>query len=125
LHNSQVRINHPALATYAFVLWRKVAGAQAEPTGLAVERNQRLAGRTSSSWQKPAGRATADDRKGSIRIKVLLRQLLWSAARADLGYRIFERIYDATAHIPTHPQGWKRPAPRPSARSTEQQMQTA
>lgn len=33
-----------ALATYAFVLWRKVLARKAEQQALAVERNQRLAG---------------------------------------------------------------------------------
>lgn len=109
-----------ALATYAFVLWRKVLARKAEQQALAVERNQRLAGdiiilaNSLLDGQLPMI-------EGSIRIKVLLDNY-YGPRRADLDIGIFERIYDATAHIPTH-QGWKD-LPKAERTLHEQQMQT-
>lgn len=93
-----------ALAVYAFVLWKQVLTRKAQQRTIATERNQRLASdiiilaNSLLEGQLPVI-------EGSIRIKVLLDNY-YGPRRADLDVSVFERIYDATAHIPTH-QGWQ------------------
>lgn len=107
------------LAAYALILWRKVLARQAEQRALADERNKRLASdiiilaNSLLQGQLPVI-------EGSIRIKVLLDNY-YGPRRADLDVSVFERIYDATAHIPTH-QGWKD-LPKAERQLHEQQME--
>lgn len=109
-----------ALAAYAYVLWKRVLARQAEQKAVAAERNQRLAGdiiilaNSLLEGQLPLI-------EGSIRIKVLLDNY-YGPRRADLDVTIFERIYDATVHIPTH-QGWKDLS-KAERQMHEQQMET-
>lgn len=109
-----------ALAIYAIVLWKKVLAHKAEQDSLARERDQRLAGDIVI-----LANSILDDQlpmiEGSIRIKVLLDNY-YGPRRADLDVGIFEMIYDATAHIPTH-QGWKDLS-KAERKLHEQQMQT-
>lgn len=107
-----------ALAAYAFGLWKKVLARKAQQRAIATERNQRLASdiiilaNSLLEGQLPVI-------EGSIRIKVLLDNY-YGPRRADLDVSVFERIYDATAHIPTH-QGWKD-LPKAERQLHERQM---
>ncbi|MFO7704201.1 MAG: DUF2489 domain-containing protein [Halopseudomonas sp.] len=108
-----------ALAIYAFVLWKKVLARKAQQRAIATERNQRLASdiiilaKSLLEGQLPVI-------EGSIRIKVLLDNY-YGPRRADLDVSVFERIYDATAHIPTH-QGWQD-LPKAERQLHERQME--
>lgn len=93
-----------ALAAYAWFLWRRVWQAQHRRDTAASERNKlleqdiRFLAQSMLNGQLPFI-------EGSIRIKVLLDN--YTGPRRDgLQIGVFERIYDSTAHIPTH-QGWK------------------
>ena len=92
------------LAGYAAWLWHKVWRHRQQQEQLAHERNARLRGdlyilaHSLLDGQIPLI-------EGAIRIKVLLDN--YTGPRpANLSTEIFETIYDATAHIPTH-QAWK------------------
>lgn len=109
-----------ALAAYAYMLWKKVLAREAEQRAVAADRNQRLEGDiiilaiSLLEGQLPLI-------EGSIRIKVLLDNY-YGPRRADLDVTVFERIYDATVHIPTH-QGWKDLG-KAERQLHEQQMET-
>lgn len=109
-----------ALSAYAIALWKKVQARKQEQRAVADERNQRLAGdiiilaNSLLEGQLPL-------MEGSIRIKVLLDNY-YGPRRADLDVSVFETIYNATAHIPTH-QGWKDLS-KAERQLHEQQMQT-
>ncbi len=93
-----------ALAVYAAILWRRVWRNRQLLEQHTQERNARLEGdirilaQSLTSGQLPLI-------EGAIRIKVLLDNYS-GPRRDDLNVQVFEIIYDATAHIPTH-QGWK------------------
>lgn len=109
-----------ALALYAVVLWRRVWHKQQLMTAQENERNSRLEGDIRILAQ---GLVTGQLPviEGAIRIKVLLDNYS-GPRRADLDTRVFETIYDATAHIPTH-QAWKD-LPKAQRRLHERQMET-
>ncbi|WP_193072276.1 DUF2489 domain-containing protein [Pseudomonas sp. FME51] len=109
-----------ALALYAVVLWRRVWHNQQLMTTQENERNSRLEGDIRILAQ---GLVTGQLPviEGAIRIKVLLDNYS-GPRRADLDTRVFETIYDATAHIPTH-QAWKD-LPKAQRRLHERQMET-
>lgn len=109
-----------ALALYAVVLWRRVWHKQQLMTAQENERNSRLEGGIRILAQ---GLVTGQLPviEGAIRIKVLLDNYS-GPRRADLDTRVFETIYDATAHIPTH-QAWKD-LPKAQRRLHERQMET-
>lgn len=109
-----------ALALYAVVLWRRVWQKQQLMTAQENERNSRLEGDIRILAQ---GLVTGQLPviEGAIRIKVLLDNYS-GPRRADLDTRVFETIYDATAHIPTH-QAWKD-LPKAQRRLHERQMET-
>lgn len=93
-----------ALAAYAWTLWRKV-WQQDEARAKALEaRNDRLSGDIRIIAQSLLD-GQVPTIEGAIRIKVLLDNYQ-GERREDLDVTIFERIYDQTAHIPTH-QAWK------------------
>lgn len=100
-----------ALAAYAWFLWRRVWQAQHRRDAVASQSNElleqdiRFLAQSMLNGQLPFI-------EGSIRIKVLLDNYT-GPRREGLEVGVFEQIYDATAHIPTH-QGWKDLA-RPSA----------
>lgn len=108
-----------ALTAYAIVLWRKVLARRAELRAMATQRNQQLASdiiilaNSLIEGQLPVI-------EGSIRIKVLLDNY-YGPRRADLDVSVFERIYNATAHIPTH-QGWTA-LPKAERQLHEHQME--
>ncbi|MEH6386790.1 MAG: DUF2489 domain-containing protein [Pseudomonas profundi] len=108
-----------ALALYAYVLWRKVWDARQAKAEQERGRNERLAqdiqflAQSLLNGQLPLV-------EGSIRIKVLLDNYS-GPRRTDLDVGVFEVIYNATAHIPTHQQ-WKD-LPRTERQQHEQQMQ--
>lgn len=108
-----------ALAAYALVLWRKVWAAKHVKNEQERERNERLAqdiqflAQSLLNGQLPLI-------EGSIRMKVLLDNYN-GPRRSDLDVGVFEIIYDATAHIPTHQQ-WKD-LPRAERQQHEQHMQ--
>ena len=109
-----------ALALYAVVLWRRVWHKQHLRTTQENERNSRLEGDIRILAQ---GLVTGQLPviEGAIRIKVLLDNYS-GPRRADLNTQVFETIYDATAHIPTH-QAWKD-LPKAQRRLHERQMET-
>lgn len=93
-----------ALAVYAALLWRRVWRNRQLLELHTQERNARLEGDIRILAQSlAAGQMPLIE--GVIRIKVLLDNYS-GPRRADLNVQLFETIYDATAHIPTH-QGWK------------------
>lgn len=93
-----------ALATYAWVLWRRVWRQRQELQRVSRERDERLAedirflAQSLMTGQLPLI-------EGSIRIKVLLDNYQ-GALRSGIDTEVFTLLYDATADIPTH-QGWK------------------
>lgn len=109
-----------ALAVYAFILWRQVLDRQAAAKVQLRERNQRLA-----SDIEFLAASLVDGQlpviEGSIRIKVLLDNYS-GPRRAELDVGVFEVIYDATAHIPTH-QAWQA-LPSAERKLHERQMET-
>ncbi len=93
-----------ALAIYATILWRQVRRKSEAQRTLQLEREERLAAdieflaQSLSTGQLPPI-------EGAIRIKVLLDN--YSGPRREvLDVAVFEEVYDATAHIPTH-KAWK------------------
>lgn len=92
------------LAGYAAWLWYRVWRHRQRQHRQQVERNARLAGDI-----RILAQGLLEDQvpliEGAIRIKVLLDNYS-GPRRADLPVQVFETIYDATAHIPTH-QAWK------------------
>lgn len=92
------------LSVYAGLLWGRVWRQQQHRKSREAQRNQRLAGDVQFLAQGMlSGQVPVIE--GAIRIKVLLDN--YSGPRPiDLDVEIFQRIYDSTAHIPTH-QGWK------------------
>ncbi|SDS64315.1 Protein of unknown function [Halopseudomonas litoralis] len=109
-----------ALAMYAVILWRRVWRNQQLLTRKEEERNVRLEGDIRILAQSlVTGQLPVIE--GAIRIKVLLDNYS-GARRADLDVRVFETIYDATAHIPTH-QAWKD-LPKAQRKLHERQMET-
>lgn len=107
-----------ALAIYAAVLWRQVRRKSDAQHALQREREERLAtdieflAKSLTSGQLPAI-------EGAIRIKVLLDNYT-GPRREILDLTVFETVYDATAHIPTH-QAWKD-LPRAERRVLEAEM---
>lgn len=92
------------LAIYAAVLWRRVWQARRKSKSLESARNERLAGDIQLLAQSLLN-AQVPVTEAAIRIKVLLDN--YSGPRpAGLDVQVFEQIYEATAHIPTH-QAWK------------------
>lgn len=93
-----------ALATYAWVLWRRVWRQRQKLERITRERDERLAqdirflAQSLLTGQVPLI-------EGSIRIKVLLDNYQ-GAMRSGIDTEIFTMLYDATADIPTH-QAWK------------------
>lgn len=93
-----------ALATYAWVLWRRVWRQRQELQRVSRERDERLAedirflAQSLTTGQLPLI-------EGSIRIKVLLDNYQ-GALRSGIDIDVFTLLYDATADIPTH-QAWK------------------
>ncbi|UAW97649.1 DUF2489 domain-containing protein [Halopseudomonas nanhaiensis] len=93
-----------ALATYAWVLWRRVWRQRQELERIGRERDERLAedirflAQSLMTGQLPLI-------EGSIRIKVLLDNYQ-GTLRSGIDTEVFTLLYDATADIPTH-QGWK------------------
>lgn len=106
------------LAIYAAVLWRQVRRKNDAQHALQREREERLAtdieflAKSLTSGQLPAI-------EGAIRIKVLLDNYT-GPRREILDLTVFETVYDATAHIPTH-QAWKD-LPRGERRVLEAEM---
>lgn len=93
-----------ALGAYALMLWRRVWAAGRQRELREAERNERLASDIRFLSQSLLeGQVPLIE--GSIRIKVLLDNYS-GPRRSGLEIDIFERVYDETAHIPTH-QGWK------------------
>ncbi|HDZ56177.1 MAG TPA: DUF2489 domain-containing protein [Pseudomonas xinjiangensis] len=93
-----------ALAAYAWFLWGRVWHTQQLRATQEAERNDRLAGDIQLLAQSLLN-GQLPLIEGAIRIKVLLDN--YSGPRQqNLDMEIFEVIYDATAHIPTH-QRWK------------------
>ena len=93
-----------ALAAYALTLWRRV-WQQDEVRAKALEaRDDRLSGDIRIIAQSLLD-GQVPTIEGAIRIKVLLDNYQ-GERREGLDVTVFERIYDQTAHIPTH-QAWK------------------
>ncbi|PKM31162.1 MAG: DUF2489 domain-containing protein [Gammaproteobacteria bacterium HGW-Gammaproteobacteria-11] len=109
-----------ALAVYAIVLWRQVLRRQALLKAQQQESTQQLA----ADIRFLAG-SLLDGQlpliEGCIRIKVLLDNYQ-GPGRDDPAFAVFERIYDDTAHIPTH-QAWKD-LPVAERRLHERRMET-
>lgn len=92
------------LAIYAALLWRRVWQQRNKSKYLESARNERLAGDIQLLAQSLLN-AQVPVTETAIRIKVLLDN--YSGPRpAGLDAQVFEHIYEATAHIPTH-QAWK------------------
>ena len=92
------------LAGYAAWLWYRIWRNRQQQAKLQQERNTRLAGDLRILAQGLL-EGQLPPIEGAIRIKVLLDN--YSGPRpSDLDASVFETLYDATAHIPTH-QAWK------------------
>lgn len=92
------------LAGYAAWLWYRIWRSRQQQAKLQQERNARLAGDIRILAQGLL-EGQLPPIEGAIRIKVLLDN--YSGARpSDLDASVFETLYEATAHIPTH-QAWK------------------
>lgn len=108
-----------ALAAYALVLWRQVQRKSETEQAQRREREERLA----ADIEFLANSLTTGQLppiEGAIRIKVLLDNYT-GPRRETLDLTVFETVYDATAHIPTH-QAWKQ-LPRDERRVLEAQME--
>lgn len=108
------------LAGYAAWLWYQVWRNRQRQAQQLQERNARLAGDI-----RILAQGLLDGQlpliEGAIRIKVLLDN--YSGPRqADVETEVFETIFDATAHIPTH-EAWKQ-LPVAERRLHERQMET-
>lgn len=92
------------LAGYAAWLWYRIWRNRQQQVKLQQERNARLAGDLRILAQGLL-EGQLPPIEGAIRIKVLLDN--YSGPRPPgLDASVFETVYDATAHIPTH-QAWK------------------
>ncbi len=108
------------LAGYAAWLWYRVWRNRQRQDQTLRDRNARLSGDI-----RILAQGLLDGQlpliEGAIRIKVLLDN--YTGARpADLDTDIFETLYQATAHIPTH-QAWKD-LPAAQRRQHEQHMES-
>ena len=108
------------LAGYAAWLWYRVWRNHQRQDQTLRDRNARLSGDI-----RILAQGLLDGQlpliEGAIRIKVLLDN--YTGARpADLDMDIFETLYQATAHIPTH-QAWKD-LPAAQRRQHEQHMES-
>lgn len=94
-----------ALAIYAAYLWRRIWMLKRASKRQRGDRNARLA----ADIQFIA-KSLLDEQcpwiEGAIRIKVLLDNYT-GPRRESLDASIFETIYEATSHIPTH-AGWRQ-----------------
>lgn len=106
------------LAAYAAVLWRRVNRKADAERMLKRERDERLAADIEFLAQSLAT-GQLQPIEGAIRIKVLLDNYA-GPRRETLDLTVFETVYDATAHIPTH-QAWKD-LPRAQRAIHEQEM---
>lgn len=92
------------LAGYAAWLWYKVWRNRQRQSQQRNERNARLAGDI-----RILAQGLLEEQlpliEGAIRIKVLLDNYT-GPRRDDLDVQVFETVYDATVHIPTH-EAWK------------------
>ena len=93
-----------ALAIYAAYLWRRVWALKRTSDSQSHDRNARLAGDI-QFIAKSMIEEQCPWIEGSIRIKVLLDNYT-GPRREDLDSSIFDTIYEATSHIPTH-SDWK------------------
>lgn len=107
------------LAGYAVWLWYQVWRTRQRRARQQRERNTRLAADIRILAQGLLEQQLPPI-EGAIRIKVLMDNYS-GPRRADLNLAVFETIYDATAHIPTH-QAWKE-LPPAQRRQHEQQME--
>ncbi|MFA5678922.1 MAG: DUF2489 domain-containing protein [Pseudomonas sp.] len=106
------------LAGYAARLWYQVWRQRQRQTLQREERNARLAGDIRFLAQALLeGQVPLIE--GAIRIKVLLDNYTGARA-ANVNVDVFETVFDATAHIPTH-QAWKA-LPPAQRRQYEQDM---
>jgi hypothetical protein len=92
------------LAAYATVLWRRVNHKTHTEKTSRLELEQRLAVDIEFLAQSLAT-GQVQPIEGAIRIKVLLDNYA-GPRRESLDLTVFETVYDATAHIPTH-KAWK------------------
>ena len=93
-----------ALATYAWVLWRRVWRQRRQLERMTQERDARLAEDIRFLAQSlVTGQVPLIE--GSIRIKVLLDNY-GGVRREEIDTEVFTLLYDETADIPTHQQ-WK------------------
>ncbi len=109
-----------ALALYAAFLWLQVRRRTQTEQSLRREREQRLAADIEFLAQSLAS-GQLPPIEGAIRIKVLLDNYT-GPRREALDLTVFETVYDATAHIPTH-QAWKD-LPRAQRKEHEELMAT-
>lgn len=106
------------LAAYALYLWREVRRRNTIEQQQHREREQRLAADIEFLAQSLVS-GQLPPIEGAIRIKVLLDNYT-GPRRGTLDLAVFETVYDATAHIPTH-QAWKD-LPRATRRKHEETM---
>ena len=92
------------LAAYALSLWRDVRRKTELEQQQQHDREQRLAADIEFLAQSLVN-GQVPPIEGAIRIKVLLDNYT-GPRRETLDLAVFETVYDATAHIPTH-QAWK------------------
>lgn len=92
------------LAIYAAYLWRRVWIVRRASGAQKNDRDARLAGDIQFIAQSMVNEQCPWI-EGSIRIKVLLDNYT-GPRRSGLDASIFETIYEATSHIPTH-GGWQ------------------
>lgn len=113
-----------SLAGYAIWLWLKVwQQHRARTTArdqLKEQRNERLA-RDIEFLAQSLLSGQVPTIEGAIRIKVLLDNYS-GPRRAELDLAVFDKIYDSTAHIPTH-ESWKALS-RSERRFHERHMET-
>jgi len=106
------------LAAYALSLWRQVQRKNDDDRAKSREREERLAADIEFLAQSLVN-GQVPPIEGAIRIKVLLDNYT-GPRREALDLAVFEVVYDATAHIPTH-QAWKD-LPRATRRQHEETM---
>ncbi|MBL4611187.1 MAG: DUF2489 domain-containing protein [Pseudomonas sp.] len=106
------------LAAYALSLWREVRRKTELEQQQQHDREQRLAEDIEFLAQSLVN-GQVPPIEGAIRIKVLLDNYT-GPRREMLDLAVFETVYDATAHIPTH-QAWKD-LPRTTRREHEETM---
>ena len=106
------------LAAYALSLWRDVRRKTELEQQQQRDREQRLAADIEFLAQSLVN-GQVPPIEGAIRIKVLLDNYT-GPRRETLDLAVFETVYDATAHIPTH-QAWKD-LPRTTRREHEETM---